>query len=496
MSILSSKSGLTLKSWLNNVVFRDKLNHPLGYLTLGGMALVFAALLAILPVKFAAIASMLFLGVMAVFGTVFNLHFGINLFIVASFLLGLALKYTSAPLGIALDGFLGLMILGLLLKLVRERDFTFAKNPISFWIAVWIFYNIFQVLNPMVESHLAWVFTVRTVALLLLSYFVSCYAFNSLKAIKSTILVTIFMAFAAGVYSLKQEWIGYSQTELTWLYSDPKRLELIFQWSRLRVFSFFFDPTTFGILMGYMAMFCVILATGPFQRWKRLALAGAAVPMVLGMAYAGSRTPIAMVPVGVVFYLILNFNKKVVLGIFAFFLIGTAFVMKSTGSAVVWRIQSAFKPGEDASVQVRLDNQALIQPYIQNHPIGAGLGTTGAWGKRFTPDSWLASFAHDSLFVRLAVESGYVGLFLYMILLMVAMHQSIYWYFRVHRKDIKIIYLALASNTFLLCLASYPQEAITLPPNSIIFYTTLAMIVRLKDFDELPAELEDGKRNN
>ena len=53
-------------------------------------------------------------------------------------------------------------------------------------------------------------------------------------------------------------------------------------------------------------------------------------------------------------------------------------------------------------MRVRLENQRIIQPYIHSHPIGGGLGSTGIWGERFTPDSMLSSFAHDSGFVRIA----------------------------------------------------------------------------------------------
>ena len=82
------------------------------------------------------------------------------------------------------------------------------------------------------------------------------------------------------------------------------------------------------------------------------------------------------------------------------------------------------------------------------------------------------------------METGWIGLIIYMGLLFTAMRTSIYYYFRVKSPTIKLIYLGLAITVFLLAVASYPQEAITLLPTSIIFYLMLAMIVRLKDFDE------------
>jgi hypothetical protein len=154
----------------------------------------------------------------------------------------------------------------------------------------------------------------------------------------------------------------------------------------------------------------MILITGPFSILKKLMLSFGAGCMILGMAFAGSRTPFVLMPVGVLFYTLMTFKKSTLIATGIFILLGTGVVMKSTSNAVILRIQSAFQTKADASVQVRLDNQKKIQPYIQSHPIGAGLGSTGAWGMRFTPDSWLATFAHDSLYVRLAVETGYIGL--------------------------------------------------------------------------------------
>lgn len=472
-----------IKDWLVSQVLYQKLNNPLGYALMLLFAVALAFVLSMLPLK---LAILLVAGIFAVpvaVGCFLNLNFGIYIMLVAGFMLGLVAKYTDAPIGTALDGLLVLMLVGMLTRLIKEKDFSFAKSPISVFIFAWIYYNLLQVINPCAESRLAWIYTVRTVALLLALYFIACYAFNSYKKIVNTLKVILALGFISALYSLKQEWIGFSNAETTWLHADELRFMLIFQWNRMRVFSFFSDPTTFGILMGYMSILCLVLATGPFNLWRKVALGVAAMAMILGMAYAGSRTPFVMLPAGVLLYLVLTFNKKAILVAGLFFLVGTGFVMKSTSNAVVFRIQSAFKGDSTDTIEVRMKNQAKIQPFIHAHPVGAGLGSTGYWAKRFTPNSWLASFAHDSLYVRLAVESGWVGLIIYMGLLFTAMRTSIRYYFRVKNPTIKNLYLGFTITVFLLALASYPQEAITLLPTSVVFYIILAMIARLKDFD-------------
>ena len=472
-----------VREWFVRQIIFQKLNNPFGYAVALAGALALAYVLSMLPLKLAMLAVAGLLAIPVVIGCFIDLFFGIIVMLVAGFMLGLVAKYTNAPIGMALDGLLVLMLVGMLARLIKEKDFSFAKSPISIFILAWIYYNLLQVINPWAASKIAWVYTVRTVALLLALYFIASYALSSYKRVLFTVKAILFLAFFSAAYALKQEWVGFTDAEMTWLHADEERFMLIFQWDRMRVFSLFSDPTTFGILMGYMSMFCLVLAAGPFKIWKRIALVISAGAMLLSMAYAGSRTPFVMLPVGVVFYMVLTFKRETIFAALLFFMVGGVFVMKSTSSAVVWRIQSAFRGESSDTIDVRIKNQKLVRPFIHSHPIGAGLGSTGYWGKRFTPGSWLASFAHDSLYVRLAVETGWVGLIIYMGLLFTAMRTSIYYFFRVKDPVIKTLYLGFTMNVFLLSLASYPQEAITLLPTSVVFYITLAMIARLKDFD-------------
>jgi len=120
---------------------------------------------------------------------------------------------------------------------------------------------------------------------------------------------------------------------------------------------------------------------------------------------------------------------------------------------------------------------------IYSHPIGYGPGSTGLWARRFTPNSFLASFAHDSYYVRLAVEEGIIGMALYMILLFTVLRRALYYYLRVYDPTIKTLYLAMLTALFILAVANYPQEAIVQLPTSLVSIIFFAAIVRLKDFD-------------
>ena len=64
---------------------------------------------------------------------------------------------------------------------------------------------------------------------------------------------------------------------------------------------------------------------------------------------------------------------------------------------MIRRMRTAFKPTEDASFNVRIENQKIIAQYLKKHPMGAGIGghiTTPRWENdqyidyRIPPDSF------------------------------------------------------------------------------------------------------------
>ena len=461
-----------------------QLNSPLGYAIIATIVVLTAGATTIAGLKGSVALLGLVIGTPVLIGCFLNLEFGLLLTVGLSFFVNYLRKFSSFPFGTALDGLLLIMALGLIYRVLKERNFGFANSTMSLMILIWVGYNLLQGLNPNMPSLAGWVYSVRSLAIWLLIYFVACYAFKSKAAVMRFVVLIIALTMVGVGVGLRQEFIGFTSQELAWLYADPLRFRLYFTWSRLRIFSLFSDPTSLGIAMAYMSMFCIILATAKFAIWKRLGLLGCAGLMILTIMYTGSRTPVLMLPAGVLLFVMMTFKKEVIIGAGLVGILGAGLMLKSTSNPVIFRIQSAFNPTEDSSMQLRLKNQNFIQPYIQQNPIGMGLGSVGVWGKRFNSDSWLSTFAPDSAYVRIAVEGGWVGLILYLALLFVAMRTAVYYYFRVKDSTIKVLYLGFANIIFLLIIANYPQEATYMLPTNLVFNTVLAIIVKMKDFDE------------
>lgn len=431
----------------------------------------------------------LVVGLPLVFGSMFNLRFGIIVLLIISFFILGILRFINLPLGILMDTLIGSMFFGVILKQIQLKDWSDAANPITYSILLWLAFCIFQVINPWAASKLAWLYTIRSMALLMLIYFVALYAFDSLDYFKLFLKIWIFLSFIAAIYGLYQEFVGLHPAELRWINADPQRHKLFFNWGRYRKFSYFSNPTIFGVLMTHSALLCFVLATGVKDTWKKIALGFMGFLMVWSMIYSGTRTSIAMIPAGFFFFVVLTFKRKIIFISTLFFLFGAFLVyapIESFGPINknnLERIRSTFEFEDDPSFQARLKNQAYIQPFIHAHPIGGGLGSVGVWGRRFSPHSPISRFPPDSGFVRIAVELGWVGLFFYSLLIFSIMYVGIKNYFSCQSPHIKLYYAALLTIVYSLIVANYAQQAITMFPTMTIFYVVMALMVVLKKFD-------------
>ena len=108
--------------------------------------------------------------------------------------------------------------------------------------------------------------------------------------------------------------------------------------------------------------------------------------------------------------------------------------------------------------------------------MGGGLGSTGEWGERFTPESYLAHFPPDSGYMRVAVEDGWAGLLVFCFFMFVIIKTGINNYYLIKDKELKTYCLAMTLIIFAYNLANFPQEALVQFPSNILFYMEAALI--------------------
>ncbi|CAG4998983.1 hypothetical protein DYBT9275_02124 [Dyadobacter sp. CECT 9275] len=446
-----------------------------------GLIVVIAVGLGVVTAKGGIVAGLLILiamiGIPVVYGMIAYPIFGISCIMIMAFMLFFIFRLGVAfPLGTVLDGMQGLLLLGFFIQQRSKPNWKIFQGPVATIILIWIGYNILEVINPWAESRLAWVYTVRTIAILTLMYFVFVYQINSIKSIRILLKLWLILAFIATVYAYKQELIGIAASELAGMESDPLAVSLMFIDGHWRKYSIFSDPVEFSYNMVISAVLCISLVSGPLANWKKTVLVIFTFLMLNAMLFSGTRGAYVLVPAALILFAILHFSRRIMLfsTIAAFVIIVMIYI--PTGNPSLVRFQSAFRPSEDASYSVRKNNQKRIQPYILTHPMGGGLGATGMWGVRFAPYSFLASFPPDSGYVRVAVEMGWIGLFIFCCLMFIVLKSGIENFYLIRNPELKMYCLAMTMVLFTLHIGNFPQEALVQYPNNILFYLAIAII--------------------
>lgn len=461
---------------IKKVFSRDKMNMPLVIGSLLLYSLMCAVLIAYSGLPGGIILLVVVAGLPLAYAIIAWPKTGITILLILAYLIMLVTKLNlSFPLGTVMDAIEALLIIGFFIKQKYHPEWKIYKNPVTYILLIWLAYNILQVINPSAESRLAWVYTVRTVAIVMVMYFVFLYHIRDIQFIRFILKLWIVLSFIAAVYGLKQELFGFFGFEEKWL-EDPELHALYHIGNHWRKFSIFSDPVAFAYNMVISSILCFCLLTGPIATWKKVILAFLAVFFLSVMLYSGTRGAYVLLPACLVLFGILKFNARIFIygAVVAFIIVCLIFMPTSNPTLV--RFQSAFRPSTDASFNVRASNQKKIQPYILSHPMGGGLGSTGMWGQRFSPDSYLANFPPDSGYVRVAVEQGWIGLLIFCIFMFIILKTGIDSFFKIRDPELKSYCLAMTMIIFALNLGNFPQEALVQFPINIYFYLSIAMI--------------------
>lgn len=417
-------------------------------------------------------------------------EFGIITLIVVSFFINFVSRFLpeDTPIGTLMDALTWLLILGFFIRKKNEPGWDRFKDPITYWTIAWIGYNIFEVVNPASPSILEWVFTVRTVGIIMLMYFVFLYHIRTIEFVRILLKLVLVLELIAAIQGFQQENIGLLPTEYAWVHRIPERWKLLFIGGHLRKWGPFSDPVVYAYNMVAAALICIALILGKIKMSKKIILGIMVAFFFMVMLYSGTRASYVIIPAALVMLAILNFNKK----IFAFLIVSgfiLAFlVFVPTSNPTLARFQSAFKPSKDRSFEERAKNQEMIKPYILSHPIGGGLGSVGVWGQRFAPGSYLAKFPPDSGYVRVAVEMGWIGLLLYCTFTFVIMYMGIRYFYLIKDPELKTYCLAMILFIFAFDVGNYPQQAIVQYPSNILYYLAMALLNVLMRLDKQKRE--------
>lgn len=371
----------------------------------------------------------------------------------------------------------------------ENTDWTPGQNVMTYMFIVWLLYYLAEALNPN-NVMAAWNISITPYALIpLICAFMIPLVIRTKKDVE--LLLMIWSVFVL-VFTLKGYWQknhGFSSKDMYFLYVlGGWRTHII--WSGIRYFSCFSDAANYGV---HAAMSAVVFAISAFfvqVKWKRIYFLFIAVCALYGMGISGTRSAMGVIMGGMLLITILAKNWKALLagiaisvGVFCFFY----FTTSGSGNQYIHKMRSSFRPTEDASYLVRVENRAKMKDLMVKKPFGYGIGLSKAGNFEskeqmpYPPDSWLVS---------VWVETGIVGLILYL-----AIHGTLFawcsWIlmFRVRNKQLRGLIAAWLCMNAGFFIASYVNDVMQYP-NQLPVYIGFALCFAAPHIDKRISEEE------
>jgi cell division protein FtsW (lipid II flippase) len=389
----------------------------------------------------------------------------------------------NIPMGIAMDAIIGVMLCGLFYRAQFNRSWSIFNTPITLAVLLWAGMNMIEFLNPVAPSRAAWFYVVRPAVEYLMLFFIAYQTLDTPTKLFRFLYCLIAFSVVSAVWGIWQATFGYFEWEYKYVVRHDL-VHLVFNYGRWRAIGSIGSPSQFGIIMAFMCTVCLSLAFAATGFWRKIILWLATGITGLAMIYSGTRSAFVIVPIFLLVWVVLSKNPKMYLLLFIGAIGMTILIITPSNNYHIQRIQSTFQPSADASYQTRAKNRSMILPWIVKHPIGGGLGSTGIWGQRFSPGTFLANFPPDSGLIRVAVELGWVGLFFFLYLYYrIIIHGSLAL-LKMRNPDYKAIVAGIIGGVVALLVVEWGQEVVGVFPMSILFWLLLAILFRVIHFDQ------------
>jgi putative inorganic carbon (hco3(-)) transporter len=496
MASLEAHKGFSPAKWLRYHIFEKRLNTYVGYFLMAAMAVGVAYMSVFMSYK----GTLMFTGVFAfaVVGVACVLfpYFGYYVTIIVSCLIfsperafGLALPY-----GFAIEIYSYLTLLGVITQgyARRQIDRSFWRHPITVCLIVYLLFFTMQAVNPSLQSKLGWFNYYRKFISFFAFYFITYCLLNSKEHIRFFLKFWVVLITFLALYACKQQWLGFFGWETNWIFSDEKRLELLYQQGLMRKFSILSDPAASGVLFSSFMVFLLVFGLRTSNQKHKYWLYLFSLICFLGFSYSGTRTGNLIFMGGVLFYALSTINEKRTIKFVTAAALGFILLLSvPVYNPVLLRIRSTFEGSKDPSAAFRDMNRARIQPYIYSHPIGGGINTCIPEGLIYSPGHYLASFPSDSGYLKIAVEQGWVGLALALVFYYLILRTGIKGFYRARGPEIRMWYIALLAFVFCLYIGQFSQIVIGQYPTIFLYYGAMVIFIKLIKYEHPTPKTEN-----
>ncbi|WP_345229931.1 O-antigen ligase family protein [Olivibacter ginsenosidimutans] len=405
--------------------------------------------------------------------------FGLYLTMVYCFLLALLSREIGGiQYGIGVE--ILLLLTWLATLFYAKINWPLIKLDLVWLLAVWFIISVLEIANPSGASIMGWVQEVRSTALYpLLIVPLALLLIDNKEKVNWALFFVIGMSTLASLNGIKQLYIGPSAGEQRFLDEGGALTHVLF--GQLRVFSFYTDAGQFGASQAHICMLCVVLAFCRTKWWKKVLLLLCAALLFYGMLISGTRGALFALLVAAFFALLLSKNYKILLvgGILVLGFVGMLkFTYLGNSNYQIYRLRTAVDP-QDASLNIRIQNQAILRDYLKSKPFGDGLGVIGTWGKEYNADKFLSTVEPDSYWVKVWAMYGIVGLTIWFSIMMYILGKCCGIVWMIKDYDLRIKSIALTAGTAGILFCSYGNEVMNAMPSAIILCVSWAVVFKM-----------------
>lgn len=368
-------------------------------------------------------------------------------------------------------------------------SWKYAKNILTFGGGIWAIYTAAEIMNPTAVTK-AWIYSRGMIYATLIISLISVLTMTSYKRLRIIMLFLSVFTLAAITKAAYQKYVGFDNIEMDMLIETEMYKTHLLS-GITRYFSFFTDAGNFGSNMGFAAILFGISAIFVKERYIRLYYIAVTVCSIYALFISGTRGALFVPIGGILLFTLLSKNIKLMgaTAIFGLcFYIFFAHTYIGEGNPQISRMRTAFRPTEDPSYIVRKENQKKLAEYLKYKPFGEGLGLGGVEASRYG-NRLTSSIPHDSFYVKIWMETGIVGLVLYLTIYIGSLLRGCYLImFRIKNEELRGVLTAIACGIFGLMISAYGNAFFAQFPTGFMVILFLSILLNGEHIDQLLTE--------
>ena len=405
--------------------------------------------------------------------------------------------HTGLPMSLYNETF-EILLIALAIIDVKDSKFERCGNIMFLTLLIWCGFCTLEVLNDTCDIGIdvgRWFASARMMAYQLMYCFIVFTLYiTTPKRLTTYLFLWGGLALFASFWVWKQQYIGFTQAEASFLQGRGRSTHLLQAGTLIRYWSIYGDAANFGIGIASTAVAFIIFGiTAKIKKYKFFFLiVGAACAWAVFPS--GTRTAIACLLAGFMAYIFLSKSFKIAIPfsiVFAVFVFILAFTNIGQGNQQIRRMRTVFDRN-DASANVRSTNQAAMKKYLDEAPWGIGMVV----GYKNVPANnkytFMATVAPDSEYVYIWIHTGIIGITTFIILTAIMLLGACWIVlFTLKSPSLRGIGAGLTCAMVSQQLGAYGNQVLMQFPNGLTFYGGLTIVYILPYIEQEWIEYEN-----